>query len=170
MGYHIICQVKCQVLPEYLPFIREKYMQNEPTTNVPSAYRPLLHVWKRLDIGPSFYDYNLTVDGVFTCHIEKKPYNHRGDLWSDYEEFLRHIIVPITSEIISCRINEDDMAEREKVYTDSQLRNIQFHLQDLVEEVEHMYEEDMIVGTYVTYKRPFKRSKELDITRMFQRA
>ncbi len=59
---------------------------------------------------------------------------------------------------------------RETIYTDSQLRNIQFRLGDLVEEVEHIYEDDMIVGTRVMYKRAFKRSKELDLTRMYERS
>ena len=170
MGYHIICQVKCQILPEFLPFIRGKYLRGAEDTNVPAAYRHFIQLWNRLDLASSFYEHSLTADGVFTCHIEKKPYNHRGDLWRAYEEFLKHIIVPISSEIIFCKISEDDMAEREEIYTDNQLRNIQFRLQDLVEEVEHIYEDDMIVGTRIMYKRAFKRSKELDLTRMYERS
>jgi hypothetical protein len=168
MGYHIILHVKCKLLPDYIPFIREKYLRKEDSSTAPNAYRHLLQIWNQLDIGQSFYEYDLTTDGVFTCHIEKKPYNHRGDLWEDYEEFLKHIIVPISSEIISCRIHEDDMAEREEIYTDSQLRNIQFRLGEWVDCIEHIYEDDMIVETRVIYKRPFKRSLERDVSRMFE--
>ncbi len=171
MGYHIFCQVRCQILPEFLPFIRGKYLRSEVDgTNVPPAYRHFIQIWKRLDFGNAVNNHDLTADGVFTCHIEKKPYNHRGDLWRDYEEFLKHIIVPISSEILFCKISEDDMTMREEIYTDNQLRNIQFRLQDLVEEVEHIYEDDMIVGTRVMYKRAFKRSKALDLTRMYERS
>jgi len=168
MGYHIILYVKCQLLPEYIPFIREKYLRKEDSQTVPSAYRHLLQIWKQLDIGSSFYGYDLSTDGVFTCHIEKKPYSHRGDLWEDYEEFLKHIIVPISSEILSCTISEDDMTMREEIYTDAQLRNIQFRLGEWVDYVEHIYEDDMIVETRVIYKRPFKRSLERDVSRMFE--
>ena len=172
MGYHIILQVTCQVLPEYIPFIREKYLRKddeyEPDDSVPVSYRRLLQIWKRLDIGRSLHDYKLTEDRIFECHIEKKPYNHRGDLWTDYEEFLKHIIVPISSKILSCRIHEDDMMEREEVYTDAQLRNVQYRLGEWVDCVEHVYEDDMIVETRVIWKRPFKREMELDVTRMFR--
>lgn len=174
MGYHIILQVECKVLPEYVPFIREKYLRKDndyvPDDSLPVAYRRLLQIWKRLDIGRSLQDYTLATDGRFTCYIEKKPYNHRGDLWSDYEEFLKHIIVPISSNILSCRIHEDDMMEREEIYTDAQLRNIQFRLDQCVDYVEHIYEDDMIVETRVVYKRPFKRELELDVTRMYERS
>ena len=171
MGYHIILQVKCQILPEFLPFIKEKYLRkdtNDDGTVVPTNYAPLLRIWNRLAIGPSFYDYDLSADGVFTCHIEKKPYNHRGDLWTDYEEFLKHIIVPISSKILSCRISEDDVYMRDEVYTDSQLRNIRFRLDEWMDYVEHVYEDDMIIETRVVWKRPFKREMELDVTRMFR--
>lgn len=168
MGYHIICNVKCQILPEWIPFIRGKYLRGADTTNAPRLFRPLLQLWDRLDLASSVHDHDLTAEGVFTCHIEKKPYNHRGDLWRDYEEFLKHIICPISSEILFCKISEDDMGMRERVYTDTELRNIQLRLGDLVEEVEHIYEDDRIVGTTVFYKRHLKRSMELDITRLYK--
>jgi hypothetical protein len=28
MGYHIILNLKCQLLPEFIPFIRDKYLRN----------------------------------------------------------------------------------------------------------------------------------------------
>lgn len=208
MGYHIILQVKCQILPEYIPFIRDGYLRRDNRTieetyeeeststedeemsyssvhedqaeddqsipepiqePIPTPYSRLFQMWERLDIGQWFYEYDLTNDGIFTCHIEKKPYNHsRPDLWADYEEFLKHIIVPISSEIISCTIEEDDWAMRKEIYTDAQLRNIKFRLQEWIDRVEHMYEDDQIVETRVIYKRPFKKSLETDVTRMFR--
>ncbi len=81
MGYHIICQVRCQILPEFLPFICGKYLRGADTTNAPRLFRPLLQLWERLDLKSSIHEHDLTADGVYTCHIEKKPYNHRGDLW-----------------------------------------------------------------------------------------
>jgi hypothetical protein len=181
MGYHIILNLKCQLLPEFIPFIRDKYLRNGDESDdeddheyeqqgleIPVMYSKLLQIWKRLDIGQWFYEYDLTNDGIFTCQIEKKPYNHRGDLWTAYEEFLKHIIVPISSDIINCSISEDDCTMREEIYTDSQLRNIQFRLREWVEHIEHVYENDMIVETRVIYKRPFKRSLETDVTRMYK--
>ena len=56
---------------------------------------------------------------------------------------------------------------REEIYTDAQLRNIQFRLNEWVDHVEHVYENDMIVETRVIYKRPFKKSLETDVTRMY---
>ena len=168
MGYHIICNVTCQILPEYLPFIHGKYLRGTDASNVAPLFRTLLQLWNRLDLASSVYEHNLSAEGVFTCHIEKKPYNHRGDLWHDYEEFLKHIICPISSVILSCTISEDDMGMRERVYTDAELRNVHLRLGDLVEEVEHMYEDDRIIGTIVFYKRAFKHSMELDITRLYK--
>ena len=172
MGYHIILQVTCQVLPEFVPLIRERYLRGEtdwePDDSVPNSYKPFIRTWKRLAIGCSFGKHDITADGIFTCYIEKKPYNHRGDLWTDYEEFLKHIIVPISSKILSCTISEDDCTMREEVYTDAQLRNIQFRLGDLVDHVEHVYEEGVIVETRVIWKRGFSRELELDVTRMFR--
>ena len=186
MGYHIILHVKCKLLPEFIPFIRDKYLRKydasdedteseeddqpypEQGLEDPVMYSKLIKIWNKLNIGQWFYEYDLTKDGIFTCQIEKKPYNHRGDLWTAYEEFLKHIIVPISSEIISCTISEDDCTMREEVYTDAQLRNIHFHLNEWVEHVEHVYEDDMIVETRVIYKRPFKRNLETDVTRMFR--
>jgi hypothetical protein len=181
MGWHYILFLKCQLLPEYIDFIKHRYMLREFADSsdesdgetmcetIPPNYRRLLDYWSRLNIDPSCYNYDLKPSGEFICHFEKKVGRYRGDLWKAYEEFLKHIIVPITSEITECRIEEDDMGCQCEVYTDAQLRNIQFNLKDLVADVEHVYEDDMIVETRVRYKRPFRKSQELDVTRMFMR-
>lgn len=220
MGWHYILHVQCQLLLEYIPFIRDEYLRNYPTIerlnyndytesktstkghtyssdeksssdsdsdseqrwtdeelgpswpndSVPNTYRSFIQTWIDLEIGPHFYNYDLTDSGIFTCHIEKKVSNHtNGDLWEAYEEFLKYVIVPISSEIISCRIESDDFGDRKEIYTDSQLRNIEFNLKKWIRHIEHVYEDDMIVETRVVWKRPFKRELELDVSRMFER-
>ncbi len=148
----------------------DEICDEDDTKHNPPHYRCLLDYWNRLNIDPNWYKYDLSSSGEFTCKLEKKVTNHRGDLWKAYEEFLKHIIVPITSEITECCIEEDDWSFRCEVYTDAQLRNIQFDLKELVAEVEHVYEDGMIVETRVRYKRPFKKSHALDVTRMYQRS
>lgn len=135
---------------------------------IPTHYRCLVEQWRRLNISSRFNDYDLSPSGELTGRIEKRVRNHNGDLWRAYEEFMKYIIAPITSEIMECRIEEDDMDCRCEIYTDAQLRNIRFELKEMVAEVEHVYEEDMIVETRVRYKRPFKKSQQLDVTRMFR--
>lgn len=198
MGWHYGLFLKCKLLPEYIDFIKGDYLRREylrrdciyideaddyedeadddeicdedDTKHNPPHYRRLLDYWNRLNIDPNWYKYDLTSSSnEFTCKLEKKVTNHKGDLWKAYEEFLKHIIVPITSEITECFIEEDDWSFRCEVYTDAQLRNIQFDLKELVADVEHVYEDGMIVETRVIYKRPFRKSQELDVTRMFMR-
>ncbi len=133
---------------------------------IPPHYSQLFQSWLDTEIGHFFTEYKITEEGEFTCHCEKNIARHEGDLWGAYEDFLRNIIVPISSEILECRIDSefDDIT---KLYTDAQLRNIQFNLKDCVRSVEHVYEGDIIVESRVVYKRPFKKNLALDVTRMF---
>ncbi len=133
---------------------------------IPSQYRQLFQSWLDTGIGHYFTEYKITEAGEFTCHFEKNIARHEGDLWGAYEEFLRNIIVPISSEILECRIDSEFDAST-IIYTDAQLRNIQFNLKDCVRSVEHVYEGDVIVESRVVYKRPFKKSLALDVMRMF---
>ena len=133
---------------------------------IPQQYRQLFQSWLDTGIGDFFVEYFITKEGEFSCQFEKKITRHEGDLCSAYEDFLRNIIVPISSEILECTIHSE-FDDSTKLYTDAQLRNNQFILKDCVRSVEHVYEGDVIVESRVVYKRPFKKNLALDVTRMF---
>lgn len=218
MGWHYILRFTCKVLPEYIQFIENEYMQtqykvdedeleniflkqlyyhygpdyldsNEVNEKIdkwkeerkqekeiqtaeynllPKKYKNLLDIWNSLDIGNHFYDYNLNGD-IFYCKISKKVNSHKGDLRDDYKTFLKDIIVHISSEIESCQIESDDYGDQIWHYTDSELRNIHFNLQDKVKGIEHTYSEDgnEILETRVVYKHSIKKTQLIDLNRLF---
>jgi hypothetical protein len=102
-------------------------------------YRDLIDIWKASKIGNCFYEYKLNKD-EFNFQLSKKVITHNSDcnmnfnrdLKQDYEKILKDIIVPITSEIISCNVESDDFGDMIWYYSDSELRNIQFRLQDKI--------------------------------------
>lgn len=139
--------------------------------SLPKFYKDLIDIWRRLDIGHHFYEYELR-DGIFYCEISKKVNRHEGDLRADYESFLKDIIVPISSEITDCEIESDDYGDMRWYYSDSQLRNIHFRLEDKIKRIEHVYSEDgnEIYETKVIYKHSIKRTQFLDLNRAYGRA
>jgi hypothetical protein len=135
---------------------------------LPKSYRDLIDIWNNLAIGSHFYEYELE-DDIFFCKISKKVNWHSGFLKDDYEAFLGDIIIPITSEIIECEIESDDYGDTIWQYSDSELRNISFRLQDKIKSIEHTYNEDMseILETRVIYKHSIKRKQFLDLQRAY---
>jgi superfamily I DNA and/or RNA helicase len=95
--------------------------------------------------------------------------NFNRDLKQDYERILKDIIVPITSEIISCNVESDDFGDMIWYYSDSELRNIQFRLQDKIKEIHHVYDENNtgIIETRVIYKHSIKPIQLLDLNREY---
>ncbi len=211
MGWHYILTFTCKVLPEYIPFIQNKYLQNLYDTDrdfhyryrpsysyfveeeaerlreedrhrrykeeeerqkayelLSKNFRDLIDIWTRLNIGLHFYEYDIKGD-EFTCKISKKVTWHKGDLKDDYLEFMKDIIVPISSEISFCEIESDDYGDMKWYYTDSQLRNIRFNLQDKIRGVQHIYSEDglEIYETRVFYKHSIKKINFLDLDREY---
>lgn len=132
------------------------------------SYRDLIDIWTNLDIGLHFYEYELKGSDFF-CKISKKVNWHSGDLKDDYLSFLKDIIVPISSEITDCNIESDDYGDMEWDYTDSQLRNIRFNLQDKIKSIEHIYSEDKseIYETRVVYKHSIKQINFIDLNREY---
>lgn len=180
MGWHYILTFNCKVLPEYIPFIKEEYLNNESYAynnevreelykRLPKNYRDLIDIWRKLDIGSHFYEYDLK-DDIFFCKISKKVNRHSGELRSDYEAFLKDIIVLISSIITSCTIESDDYGDCVWEYSDSQLRDIYFRLTDKIKKVEHVYNEDMteIYETRVIYKHSIKKIQFLDLDRAYK--
>ncbi len=211
MGWHYILTFTCKVLPEYIPFIQNKYLQNLYDTDrdfhyryrpsysyyeveeaeklreedrlsrqkaeeerektyeqLPKNFRDLIDIWTHLDIGLHFYEYDIKGD-EFTCKISKKVAWHKGDLKDDYLGFMKDIIVPISSEISFCEIESDDYGDMKWYYTDSQLRNVRFNLQDKIRGVHHIYSEDgsEIYETRVFYKHSIKKINFLDLDREY---
>ena len=211
MGWHYILTFTCKILPEYIPFIQNRYLQNLYDTDrdyhyrctpsysyyeveeaeklreedrlrrqkaeeerektyelLPKNFKDLIDIWVKLDIGVHFYEYTLK-DDEFTCEISKKVIWHNGDLKDDYLEFLKDIIVPISNEITYCEIESDDYGDMKWYYSDSQLRNVRFNLQDKIRGVQHIYNDDKteIYETRVYYKHSIKKSQLLDLNREY---
>jgi hypothetical protein len=135
---------------------------------LPKFYKDLIDIWCKLCIGNHFYKYDFKEE-VFYCQISKKVNWHDGDLRDDYETFLKDIIVPISSEITFCEIESDDYGDMKWYYSDSQLRNIYFRLEDKIKGAEHVYSEDgsEIVETRVIYKHSIKPLHYLDLNRVY---
>ena len=147
----------------------EQTEQREKEYNLLSkSYKDLIDIWTNLDIGLHFYEYKLK-GSEFYCQISKKVNWHSGDLKDDYLLFLKDIIVPISSEIIECNIESDDYGDMKWDYTDSQLRNIRFNLQDKIKSIEHIYNEDKseIYETRVIYKHSIKKINFIDLNREY---
>lgn len=140
----------------------------EEYERLPKSYKDLIDIWRGLGIGSRFYEYEFS-GGVFVCEISKKVVDHDSDLRADYETFLKDIIVHISSEIISCRIESDDYGCTAREYSDSELRNIRFRLEDKIKSVEHIYSEDRseIIETRVIYKHSIRRAQLLDLDRAY---
>ncbi len=135
---------------------------------LPKNFKDLIDIWTHLNIGVHFYEYKLE-GNAFSCQISKRVNCHRGDLKDDYLDFMKDIIVPITSEISHCEIESDDYGPMKWYYTDSQLRNIRFNLQDKIKSIEHIYNEDKteIYETRVIYKHSIKALQFLDLNREY---
>jgi len=129
-------------------------------------YRDLIDIWLTLDLN-HFYEYKLSDDGIFTCHIERKVNTYKGDLWQDYLTFVKDIIVPISSEITECVISSDDFGDRTQEYTDLELRGGRLELNKLIKQIEHKWEDGEIVETRIVYKRSIKKAQEIDLNRCF---
>ena len=148
----------------------EKEAAAKEYEELPKKYKDLVDIWRNLDIDGSFYNYTFNKDSrEFSCKISKKVGDYNGDLREAYEEFLRDIIVPITSRITSCVIASDDFGNAHRVYTDTQLRNVRFSLQDKIKCIEHVFSADgnEIVETRVIYKRSIDVIQRIDLDREY---
>ncbi len=218
MGWHYILTFKCNILPEYTEFIKERYFEKffddnddvhyrsspyfryssddergveereriaewerEKQEELEAAerdyeklsknYKDLVDIWRNLRIGCHFYEYDFDeIDRVFFCKISKKVNWHEGFLREDYETFLKDIIVPISSLIIECEIESDDYGDCVWKYTDSELRNIHFHLKDKVKYIQHTYNEDRteIIETRIVYKHSIQKHQFVDLDRCYK--
>lgn len=182
MGWHYILFFRCKVLPEFIDFIKNKYIWNDcdecsyndyDCTHIPTfeglskSYQDLVDIWYDLKISNHYYEYDIDENNIFTCKISKKVGSHEGELWSDFEHFLKDIIVPISEEIMECKIESDDYGDRVQIYTDMELRGQSFNLKNMIKLVEHIWEDGEIVGTKLIYKRSVKSNKEVDLNRLY---
>jgi hypothetical protein len=193
MGWHYILKFKCTVLPEYIDFVQRDYISyfsdqypysemdldpeqdiDEPDEylrtyrSLSARYRTLIDLWTRLRIGPCIASHTLEGNQL-TYEFSKKPYQHRGDLQTDYITFMQDVIVPITSVISECAIESDDCGCDIWNYTDSELRNVRFVLSEKIRNIHHTYSEDgsEITETRVVYKHPIQRHQFIDLGRAY---
>jgi hypothetical protein len=185
MGWHYILSFRAKILPEFIPFVKKEWLMHtvpygdsdaefadedleKEVELLTKTEKDLIEIWKCLGIGRRFYKYSLEGD-ILECEISKKVTHHRGELRDDYESFLNDIIVPISSEIYNCRIESDDMGCGVWHYSDSELRNIGFHLPDKIKSIEHEYSNDgsEIYATRITYKHSIKKLQFLDLNRSY---
>jgi hypothetical protein len=132
MGWHYILTIKCKILPEYIDFIKSDYLRgvmeyysdNDNKTFVELSKIAHILIGNVLPV----YKYSMDADGVFVYQISKRvnQHCHRGGcvgLHNDYLTFMRDVIVPISSEIMTCTIESDDYGQYMWKYTDFQLRH-----------------------------------------------
>ena len=184
MGWHYILHLRCILLPEYVDFMKARRLsyfsedhsdegkqteQERDYNLLEKRFQDLVDIWRTLDID-SFYEYSVK-DTMFSCEISHKVNTYHGDLQKAYETFLKGVMVPMTSEILECEIESDDYGDARYVYSDAQLRNVMFSLQDVVKYVEHTYNEDRseILESRVVYKRSIPRRLFLDLDRAYRR-
>jgi hypothetical protein len=177
MGWCMTLSVECRVLPEYIAFFKNNYLRDIETcndldncirvTDLSKAYRDLINIWIDLDIGSRFYEYVFDESTkILRFDISKKVIRHNGYLDDDYRTFVSDIIVPTTSEIMSCNIY-DDRSDMTTYLTDNELRMNPFNLPSVVKSVSHKCVDDMIVESTVIYKRSIKKTEEIDLNRCY---
>ena len=173
MGWHYILNIQCQVLPEFMDFIRTEYLRNyeqitaHAAATLPKSYRKILGMWSALNIN-NFYEYSLTDDGKFTLEIQKSVSSHEGSLWDDYVLFVKDIIVPLTTDIMFCQIRSDDYGDRVQRFTDLELRGGNMSIRNNIKQIEHVWEDNEIVETRIIYKHSIKNKYELDLDRCYK--
>lgn len=149
--------------------VEEQQKNLDDFLKMPKLYRDLIETWIRLNIYGHFYEYELKPDNTFTCHIEKKVINHTGDLWEDLLSFVKELLVPISSEIISCEISSDDFGDRRQTYTDLELRGGRLDLRSIIKSVKHINDSDgNISETRIIYKRSIPEQQQLDLDRCYR--
>jgi hypothetical protein len=179
MGWYFTLTANCAILPEFIPFIENKYLQKfesckeyvekkDELDTLSKSYKDLIEIWTKLGIGHYFREYKLT-GNLFEFEISKKVTTHGVDLWEDYVKFLKDILVPITSVIYECQIESDDYGDRVQHYSDTELRNVPFCLNEKIKSIEHVYNDDgtEIFETRVVYKRSIPKVQLLDLNRSY---
>ncbi len=188
MGWHCDLELTCVLRPEFIEFFQGEYLRKghsyldmghdnlpsciesvnnafqEEYASLPKAYRDAIDIWLSLQIGSYFYKYDLS-GARFEFRISKKCTRHEGNLWDDYETFVKEVIVPASSEILFCKISEDDYGNRRQEYTDLELRGGRLILRDIVRSVEHVWEEGAIAETRVVYRRGIPANQQKDLER-----
>jgi hypothetical protein len=148
--------------------VRNKRLEREDTVyqTLSKSHKDLIDLWRGLRLGNHFVQYERDGD-LFSCQIEKHMQTHPGTLHEDYELFVKDILIPISSEILECRITSDDDKDEGDawIFTDLELRGGFFHLKDHIKRVEHVYNEDRteILETHVMYKRSIPQRLFLDL-------
>ena len=183
MGWHYILQLECDILPEYIDFIKNEYLtkyqledsyygrkKELPDENTPlsKSYRDLIDRWIYLDIGHHWYEYKL-IDNKFVCEIQKRPNKHPGDLWKDYLTLVKSIFVPISSTITKCTIESDDYDFFSESYTDSELRQLHLSLNNLIESIHHVIVNNQIVESRIVYNTPLPESYQANLSQCYRK-
>ena len=171
VGWSYILELECKVHPQFLDFVQGNYLRQSNLNDdsillCQKEYKVLLDIWKSLKIGNYFTEYTLT-DNIFRCRIEKGVIEHKDDLWETFKVFLKYIIVHISSEITSALISSNDYGNRQRYYTDMELRGQCLILSDITQNIEHTWLNDEIIETRVIYNRPISRLHALDLTRLY---
>lgn len=176
MGWHFILDFSCRLLPEYVEFVKENYFEVEPYSDkydsLPRPYREFIDIWSCLDLDGYLQNATLNEEKggaiIYSSSMCKKVTSHLGDLWEDYEIFMKQIIVPMSSVVLSCTIESDDYGDRTVAYTDGQLRGWKFNVGELIKKVEHEWEDGRVVASRVVYKRSVPPEHVADLARFYR--
>lgn len=89
----------------------------------------------------------------------------------ELEEVVKEILVPTTTEILSCVLREKDgpgyPTTRKTQYTDMELRRQAFRLSEQIKSLHHVWKDGEIVETRVVYKRSVQAKLQLDLERAY---
>jgi hypothetical protein len=165
-------EVRCRLLPAYVSFMKDNMLAQlseggeeamELRDKLPKFLQDIMNLWVSLGLDNSFREYVIDGEELYMELFDKKA-------WSDNTmmAFVKEILVPMTSEILECR-TIDDLYDRVRHYSDSELRNVSFCLEDQVRSLKHVYSEDgsEIYETHVVYKRSIPRRLFLDLDRAY---
>ncbi len=166
MGWYQYLDLTCVVHPDYVEFYKKDCLCTYNGEN-PKSYRDLVDIWTSLDIGNFFKKYDIS-GSTLVLSLGKKVTRHEGSLWEDYKAFLDDIIVPTTTEIISCKLWDDEYECYESVYTDMELRGQHLHLPQLVKSFHHTWIDGRIAETHIVYKRGIPAIQQIDLERLLR--
>jgi hypothetical protein len=129
-------RVKCEVLPEYVTFIKDNYLDKfhnitnmlyydcdygiydeidrerrddliKEFNTLPKIYTDLISIWDALGFATCFYKYEFDEENsIFYC--ERNEEEGMAKLHNKFKIFINNIIVPISYIIYECEIIDDD--------------------------------------------------------------
>lgn len=180
MGIIIDFDCKFRVKPRFKEYIIEKIYEKTIVDdydfeigNVPFQYRSLLRARQDLslkEMGTWVLDNTTNIAQVF-MHVNYKDFEYCPQ--DELEEFVREIIVPISSKIFHCEIyipNDFGGSDKTITFEDYELRGCtKFSLGKMIESIKHNLNDNSdIISSTIIYKKPLHIDYTDDIEEHFR--